>query len=81
MCVCIVLQVYDVFTGQWMSLPSHDTPFTVSINPSGVVMWYVSPATRQMDTDEVGGYPNIRRKYRKSSLRHQQANGAYHFFT
>ncbi|XP_041963891.1 alpha-N-acetylgalactosaminidase-like [Alosa sapidissima] len=72
--------VYDVFTGTWMTLPSHDTPFTVSINPSGVVMWYVAPATRQEATGEAGRYPNVRRKYRISSLKHHQPEGERHFF-
>lgn len=72
-------EVYDVFTGEWLSLPSHDTPFTVSINPSGVVMWYVSPVTRQMDGEGAGGYHNIHHKHRKSFLKHQQ-HGEHHYF-
>ena len=80
-CVCVcVLQVYDVFTGEVLSLPSHTTPFTVSINPSGVVMWYVYPVTHHKLTEGAGRYPNVRRKYRISSLKHRQPKGEHHFF-
>uniref|UniRef100_A0A8C7PFR8 Alpha galactosidase A C-terminal domain-containing protein n=1 Tax=Oncorhynchus mykiss TaxID=8022 RepID=A0A8C7PFR8_ONCMY len=34
---------YDVFPGKTLSGLSATTEFTVSINPSGVVMWYVYP--------------------------------------
>uniref|UniRef100_A0A8C7LVY3 Alpha-galactosidase n=1 Tax=Oncorhynchus mykiss TaxID=8022 RepID=A0A8C7LVY3_ONCMY len=36
-------EAYDVFTGKTLSGLSAATEFTVSINPSGVVMWYVYP--------------------------------------
>ncbi|XP_030640789.1 alpha-N-acetylgalactosaminidase-like [Chanos chanos] len=38
-------KAFDVFTGETVSLPTHTTQFTVSVNPSGVVMWYVYPTT------------------------------------
>ncbi|TDH12223.1 hypothetical protein EPR50_G00068870 [Perca flavescens] len=34
-------KVYDVFTGSTMKVLNTTTEFSVSINPSGVVMWYV----------------------------------------
>ncbi|XP_039661167.1 alpha-N-acetylgalactosaminidase-like [Perca fluviatilis] len=34
-------KVYDVFTGSTMKVLNATTEFSVSINPSGVVMWYV----------------------------------------
>ncbi|XP_064198018.1 alpha-N-acetylgalactosaminidase-like [Anguilla rostrata] len=36
-------KVYDVFTGKTIPVLTHDAYFTVSINPSGVVMWLLSP--------------------------------------
>ncbi|XP_036395216.1 alpha-N-acetylgalactosaminidase-like [Megalops cyprinoides] len=36
-------KVYDVFTGKTMPALTDTTNFTVSINPSGVVMWFLSP--------------------------------------
>lgn len=36
-------QAYDVFTGSTVTGLNVSTEFTVSINPSGVVMWYVYP--------------------------------------
>uniref|UniRef100_A0A8C8CDE3 Alpha-galactosidase n=1 Tax=Oncorhynchus tshawytscha TaxID=74940 RepID=A0A8C8CDE3_ONCTS len=36
-------EAYDVFTGKTLSGLSATTEFTVSTNPSGVVMWYVYP--------------------------------------
>uniref|UniRef100_A0A674EBX5 Alpha-galactosidase n=1 Tax=Salmo trutta TaxID=8032 RepID=A0A674EBX5_SALTR len=38
-------EAYDVFTGKTLSGLSATTEFTVSINPSGVVMWYWVPFT------------------------------------
>uniref|UniRef100_A0A674EAC9 Alpha-galactosidase n=1 Tax=Salmo trutta TaxID=8032 RepID=A0A674EAC9_SALTR len=40
-------EAYDVFTGKTLSGLSATTEFTVSINPSGVVMWYVYPKILQ----------------------------------
>ncbi|KAG7235475.1 hypothetical protein INR49_002610 [Caranx melampygus] len=36
-------EAYDVFTGSTVTGLNVSTEFTVSINPSGVVMWYVYP--------------------------------------
>ncbi|KAL4630586.1 alpha-N-acetylgalactosaminidase [Arapaima gigas] len=65
-------KVYDVFLGQVMPTLSHMTAFTVSINPSGVVMWYISPMENEgtRPEEEGGEYPNFRRKYRVSSHQH-----------
>lgn len=38
-------QVYDVFMERTVSTLKDSTEFVVSINPSGVVMWYLSPAS------------------------------------
>lgn len=40
-----VYQVYDVFMERAVSTLKDSTEFDVSVNPSGVVMWYVSPAS------------------------------------
>ena len=37
-------QAHDVFSGKTLSGLADQTEFTVSINRSGVVMWYVYPA-------------------------------------
>ncbi|XP_062850742.1 alpha-N-acetylgalactosaminidase [Trichomycterus rosablanca] len=37
-------KVYDVFMEKPMPMLKDSTPFVVSINPSGVVMWYVAPS-------------------------------------
>uniref|UniRef100_W5KQD1 Alpha-galactosidase n=1 Tax=Astyanax mexicanus TaxID=7994 RepID=W5KQD1_ASTMX len=34
---------YDVFKDEIVFLPSEKTHFTITINPSGVVMWYIYP--------------------------------------
>ncbi|XP_055019734.1 alpha-N-acetylgalactosaminidase-like isoform X2 [Boleophthalmus pectinirostris] len=39
-------QVYDVFGGSKLKTLNSTEQFSVSINPSGVVMWYLSPAKR-----------------------------------
>uniref|UniRef100_A0A668ADV5 Alpha-galactosidase n=1 Tax=Myripristis murdjan TaxID=586833 RepID=A0A668ADV5_9TELE len=36
-------EAYDVFTGRTMTGLTHTTDLKVSINPSGVVMWYIYP--------------------------------------
>ncbi|KAL2084849.1 hypothetical protein ACEWY4_020367 [Coilia grayii] len=73
-------EMYDVFTGEVLSLPSHTTPFTVSINPSGVVMWYIYPVARPTQTGEERKYPSVRRKLRVSTVRRGQRNGEHHLF-
>lgn len=40
-------QVFDVFSEEPMPELTHDKVFTVSINPSGVVMWLLSPTLHQ----------------------------------
>ncbi|KAI7792023.1 alpha-N-acetylgalactosaminidase [Triplophysa rosa] len=40
-----VYEVYDVFMERTVSTLKDSTEFVVSINPSGVVMWYLSPAS------------------------------------
>lgn len=48
-------KLYDVFTEKMDTLKDL-TEFTVSINPTGVVMWYVSaPAENPVHSDWVGG--------------------------
>ncbi|XP_022609136.1 alpha-N-acetylgalactosaminidase-like isoform X2 [Seriola dumerili] len=42
-------EAYDVFTGSTVTGLNVTTEFTVSINPSGVVMWYVYPRSSQAD--------------------------------
>ncbi|KAJ8274730.1 hypothetical protein COCON_G00093550 [Conger conger] len=51
-------KVYDVFSEKLMPGLSDTTDFTVSINPSGVVMWYISPLVPL----------SFRQNYRVSSL-------------
>ncbi|XP_035601344.1 alpha-N-acetylgalactosaminidase-like [Oncorhynchus keta] len=60
-------EAYDVFTGKTLSGLSATTEFTVSINPSGVVMWYVYPKMHYEHPQDDGRYPYIRQKYRMSS--------------
>uniref|UniRef100_A0A3B4X814 Alpha-galactosidase n=1 Tax=Seriola lalandi dorsalis TaxID=1841481 RepID=A0A3B4X814_SERLL len=43
-------EAYDVFTDSTVTGLNVTTEFTVSINPSGVVMWYVYPRSSQADT-------------------------------
>lgn len=40
---CPPLQAQDVYTGDIISGLQDKTNFTVIINPSGVVMWYLYP--------------------------------------
>ncbi|XP_071004533.1 alpha-N-acetylgalactosaminidase-like [Oncorhynchus clarkii lewisi] len=60
-------EAYDVFTGKTLSGLSATTEFPVSINPSGVVMWYVYPKMHYEHPQDDGRYPYIRQKYRMSS--------------
>ncbi|XP_076838177.1 alpha-N-acetylgalactosaminidase-like [Brachyhypopomus gauderio] len=59
---------YDVFKGDTVTLPSVKTRFTVSINPSGVVMWYVQPDKVWDASRQTGVYPSILQKHGLSSL-------------
>ncbi|XP_028837435.1 alpha-N-acetylgalactosaminidase-like [Denticeps clupeoides] len=70
-------KVLDVFTGETASFPSHTTEFTVSINPSGVVMWYVCPTSRWMHHEKEEGR---RWKNRISSPKHHRLNTGSRMF-
>ncbi|CAL8248118.1 unnamed protein product [Lota lota] len=62
-------EAYNVFSGKTLTGLSDKTEFTVSINPSGVVMWYVYPARQSpRPPKDTGRYPYMRRKYRMSSF-------------
>ncbi|KAG7249632.1 hypothetical protein CRUP_028036, partial [Coryphaenoides rupestris] len=61
-------EAHDVFSGTTVSGLNDTAEFKVSINPSGVVMWYVYPVTRSPGPHvDTGRYPYVRRKYRVSS--------------
>lgn len=61
-------EVYDVFSGMSVTGLADTAEFKVSINPSGVVMWYVSRDSRSPGPPaDTGRYPFMRRKYRPSS--------------
>ena len=61
------VQAYDVFSGKTLSGLTDHTIFTVSINPSGVVMWYVYPVKQSpRPPKDTGRYPYLRKKYRMS---------------
>ncbi|KAK0131604.1 Alpha-N-acetylgalactosaminidase [Merluccius polli] len=59
-------EAYDVFSGKTTTGLTATTEFKVSINPSGVVMWYVYPA--KQSPKDTGRYPYMRRKNRLSSF-------------
>ncbi|CAL8287344.1 unnamed protein product [Merluccius merluccius] len=59
-------EAYDVFSGKTTTGLTATTEFKVSINPSGVVMWYVYPA--KQSPKDTGRYPYTRRKHRLSSF-------------
>ncbi|XP_045899696.1 alpha-N-acetylgalactosaminidase-like [Micropterus dolomieu] len=44
-------EAYDVFTGSTVTGLNANTEFTLSINPSGVVMWYIYPEQQSKDTE------------------------------
>ncbi|XP_034384961.1 alpha-N-acetylgalactosaminidase-like isoform X3 [Cyclopterus lumpus] len=44
-------EAYDVFTGSTVTGLNATTQFTLSINPSGVVMWYVYPEQTSKETE------------------------------
>ncbi|XP_036412361.1 alpha-N-acetylgalactosaminidase-like isoform X1 [Colossoma macropomum] len=67
---------YDVFKDETVSLPSVNTHFTVTINPSGVVMWYVYPDKSLEHAKETGGHPNFQRKYAHASQQRPKHNMA-----
>ncbi|XP_039621579.1 alpha-N-acetylgalactosaminidase [Polypterus senegalus] len=49
-----VYMAHDVFTGEMVQNLSDATNFTVTINPSGVVMWYVYPVKLRTSVQDVG---------------------------
>ncbi|XP_059921171.1 alpha-N-acetylgalactosaminidase-like [Gadus macrocephalus] len=60
-------EAYDVFSGKTLSGLTDHTIFTVSINPSGVVMWYVYPVKQSpRPPKDTGRYPYLLKKYRMS---------------
>lgn len=62
------LQIYDVFAEREMPTLKDSTNFVVSINPSGVVMWYISAPADQDENTHIGG------KLRGPAF-HRHANG------
>ncbi|KAG9342760.1 hypothetical protein JZ751_015624 [Albula glossodonta] len=48
--------VYDVFTEKTMPVLKHDTYFTVSINPTGVVTWLLTPTMHWGQAQEAMKY-------------------------
>ncbi|XP_035649954.1 alpha-N-acetylgalactosaminidase-like [Oncorhynchus keta] len=62
-------KIYDVFAEREMPTLKDSTHFVVSINPSGVVMWYISaPADQDQENTHIGG------KLRGPAF-HRHANG------
>ena len=47
----LCFQAYDVFTSSTVTGLNATTVFTVSINPSGVVMWYIIPQQKPRQSD------------------------------
>ncbi|CAL1610792.1 unnamed protein product [Knipowitschia caucasica] len=47
-----IYQVHDVFGGSKPKTLNSTEVFTVSINPSGVVMWYLAPANRRAGVNQ-----------------------------
>lgn len=46
-CICFaLLQITDVFSGKTYTVKD-STDFVVSVNPTGVVMWYISAPAKQ----------------------------------
>ncbi|KAF3840256.1 hypothetical protein F7725_018973 [Dissostichus mawsoni] len=62
-------EAYDVFTGATVTGLNATTEFTVSINPSGVVMWYVYPK-KSIQTDE-DAQENLKTHMAKTVPRHR----------
>ncbi|XP_028671159.1 alpha-N-acetylgalactosaminidase isoform X2 [Erpetoichthys calabaricus] len=54
-----VYMAHDVFTGEMVQNLSDATNFTITINPSGVVMWYVYPVKLRAPAQDRGGDLNI----------------------
>ncbi|KAI1897994.1 hypothetical protein AGOR_G00089030 [Albula goreensis] len=71
-CTAGTYMVYDVFLEKLLPELNDSKDFTVSINPTGVVMWYLWPLPAPQEVRERGGvYPDFRRKYRVSSRKGQ----------
>ncbi|KAJ8270534.1 hypothetical protein GJAV_G00116040 [Gymnothorax javanicus] len=61
--------VYDVFEESWMTELRETTDFTISINPTGVVMWYLGPTVlKGQSWMWASKYPNVSWKHRASLL-------------
>ncbi|XP_072518498.1 alpha-N-acetylgalactosaminidase [Salminus brasiliensis] len=66
-------KVYDVFTEKPLPELKDATEFVVSVNPTGVVMWYVYPFAKWQEEVESVGFRNERtgsRFYRKEPKAH-----------
>lgn len=62
-----LFQAYEVFTGKTVAGLNASTEFTVSINPSGVVMWYIYPEpSKQTDTFDHQHYKASRFSFHKA---------------
>ncbi|XP_067093977.1 alpha-N-acetylgalactosaminidase-like [Osmerus mordax] len=59
-------EAYDVFSGKLVTGLKTTTPFTVTINPSGVVMWYVYPTSYNDKPKSHSRYRLIHKKYNLS---------------
>ncbi|KAG9333884.1 hypothetical protein JZ751_009403, partial [Albula glossodonta] len=71
-CTAGTYMVYDVFLEKLLPELNDSKDFTVSINPTGVVMWYLWPLPAPQEVRERGGvYPDFRRKYRGSPRKGQ----------
>lgn len=66
-------EALDVFSGKTVTGLTESTEFTVSINPTGVVLWYIYPKKVQMLPKGRGRYPYLRKKYRMAALHQQKA--------
>ena len=70
--ICVRLfQAHEVFTGQTVTGLDTSTEFTVSINPSGVVMWYIYPKpSKHTDTHHHQHYKASRFSFNKAKPGH-----------
>lgn len=55
-----IYEAQDVFSGEIISGLRDDTSFTVVINPSGVVMWYLYPIQKMQKTVQKSKVPLLR---------------------
>ncbi|KAM7382319.1 hypothetical protein PAMP_002057 [Pampus punctatissimus] len=66
-------EAYDVFTGSTMKGLNTTTELTLSINPSGVVMWYIYPEQRYKEATET-----LRQQHMKASFTFHKAEPEHH---